>query len=150
MRSVKSHTLLSSVVMDPRHGCCFNHRMTNSRAVTDLAEPHFATNAISGSVPHRENIPDPAVQDEEVLPHVRAETRTHVVDLWALLKKYGTRHSPSPSSSQVINPSLPSVSIHVPALRYLRMTPAILTTLFVVSFVWDFPGMSFHVWNTRC
>ena len=28
------------------------------------------------------------------------------------------------------------------------MTPAILTALFVVSFVWDFPGFSFQVWNT--
>ncbi len=134
--------------MDPRHGCCSNHRMTNSRAVRDSAEPHFATNAISGSVPHIENIPEPPVPVEELLPHVRAETRTHAFDLWALLKKYGTRHSRTPSSSRVLTPPLPLVAIHVPALRYLRMTPAILTTLFVVSLVWDFPGFSFQVWNT--
>jgi uncharacterized membrane-anchored protein YjiN (DUF445 family) len=99
-------------------------------------------------VQHSENISTAGEHDEEILPHVRAETRAHVFDLWALLKKYGTRHSqPSPSQSAV-TPSLPPVRIHVPALRYLRMTPTILTMLFVVSFVWDFPGMSLHAWNT--
>jgi hypothetical protein len=122
--------------------------MTNSRAIKDSAVPNFSTNAISDSLPLIENIPESVLQVEELLPHVRAETRAHVVDLWDLLKKYGTRHSPTPSSSPVTTPSLPSVSIHVPALHYLRMTPAILTTLFIVSFVWDFPRMSFQVWNT--
>jgi len=37
--------------------------------------------------------------------------------------------------------------MHVPALRYLRLTPALLTLLFIISFVWDFPGMSLRVWD---
>ena len=84
----------------------------------------------------------------EVLPQAQATTRAYVYDLWALLKKYGTRHSPTSPPPQAVTPPLPPVSIHVPALRYLQMTPAILTALFVVSFVWDFPGLSFHVGNT--
>jgi uncharacterized membrane protein YheB (UPF0754 family) len=36
-------------------------------------------------------------------------------------------------------------SAPVAALRYLRLTPALLTMLFAFSFVWDFPGMSFPV-----
>jgi hypothetical protein len=27
------------------------------------------------------------------------------------------------------------------------MTPALLTVLFAISFVWDLPGISFQVWN---
>ena len=95
-----------------------------------------------------ENMYEGGVNDDEMLPQVRAETRTHVFDLWALLKKYGIRHSLTFPPPQAVTPPLPLVSIHVPALRYLQMTPAILTTLFVVSFVWDFPGLSFRAWNT--
>jgi len=99
-------------------------------------------------VQQTENMYEGGVNDDEMLPQVRAETRTHVFDLWALLKKYGIRHSLTFPPPQAVTPPLPLVSIHVPALRYLQMTPAILTTLFVVSFVWDFPGLSFRAWNT--
>jgi hypothetical protein len=81
--------------------------------------------------------------DMGVLPQARAETRARVHDLWALLKKYGARHAPSAQFPP------PPVRIPLPrdtpvaALRYLRLTPALLTILFAISFVWDFPGMSF-------
>lgn len=83
-----------------------------------------------------------------MLPSPPPKTYTHGFNFWTLLKKYGTRHGPaSPSVKTASSPS-PTVSMHVPALRYLRMTPALLAALFVVSFVWDFPGVSFHLGNT--
>ena len=97
---------------------------------------------------HIKNIQEHGVNDREVLPHGHAETRTHAFSLWTLLKKYGTRHGPTSPPPQTATSSSPTVNIHVPALRYLRMTPAILTALFVVSFVWDFPGFSFQLWDT--
>jgi len=82
-----------------------------------------------------------------VLPRARVTTRAYAFDLWALLKEYSTRHTPTPLSSQPHTQPLPPAGMHVPALRYLRLTPALLTGLFAISFMWDFSGMSLHIWN---
>lgn len=85
--------------------------------------------------------------DAGVLPQARAETRARAHDLWALLKKYGARHAPSAQlPPPPVRIPLP-IDTPVAALRYLRLTPALLTILFALSFVWDFPGMSFSLWG---
>ena len=88
------------------------------------------------------------VNTEEVLPQARVTTRAYAFDLWALLKEYATRHAAPQTSSQLLpQPLKPPSGMHVPALFYLRLTPALLVGLFAVSFVWDFPGMSVQMWN---
>ena len=93
-----------------------------------------------------ENIEEEVIKGE-VLPQARATTRAYAFDLWALLKEYFTRHTPPSSPSQPLTRPTPPAGIHVPALRYLKLTPSLLVVLFAISFVWDFPGMSFQVWN---
>jgi uncharacterized membrane protein YheB (UPF0754 family) len=85
--------------------------------------------------------------DSGVLPQARVTTRAYAYDLWALVKEYGSRHAPASPSPQPHTGPVPPTRMHVPALRYLRLTPALLTVLFIISFVWDFPGMSLRVWD---
>jgi uncharacterized membrane-anchored protein YjiN (DUF445 family) len=98
-------------------------------------------------VQQTENTLEQEVNDEKMLSHARVTTRAYAFDLWALLKEYGIRHAPPlPPPPPLTKPLLPA-GMHVPALRYLQLTPVLLTILFAVSFVWDFPGISFQMWN---
>ena len=94
-----------------------------------------------------ENIFKQGGNDSGVLPQARVTTRAYAFDLWALLKEYASRHAPASPPPQSLTRPAPPTSMHVPALRYLRLTPALLTLLFIISFVWDFPGMSLRVWD---
>jgi uncharacterized protein DUF445 len=85
--------------------------------------------------------------DAGILPQARAETRARAHDLWTLVKKYGARHAPSARLSPSPARVPPPVNTPVAALRYLRLTPALLTALFAVSFAWDFPGVSVSLWG---
>ena len=107
----------------------------------------MSTHVINLSVQHIENMQDQGVKDSGVPPQAQVTTRAYAFDLWALLKEHSSRHAPiSLSTHPSIQPALPT-GMHVPALRYLQLTPALLTVLFVISFVWDFPGMSLRLWN---
>ena len=94
-----------------------------------------------------ENIFEQGGNDSGALPQARDTTRAYAFDLWALLKEYGSRHAPASPPPQSLTQPAPPTSMQVPALRYLRLTPALLTVLFIISFVWDFPGMSLWVWD---
>ena len=119
------------------------------RQFIDLAEPYSATERHQDFVQQTENIREQGITAKEALPQARVTTRAYAFDLWALLKEYGSRHTPPPPPPQPPT-QLPSLAgIHVPALRYLRLTPFVLVVLFAISFVWDFPGMSFRVWNDQ-
>lgn len=94
-----------------------------------------------------ENIREQRINDGEMLPKARVTTRAYALDLWALLKEYALRHASPSSPPQPLTQSTLPAGMHVPALRYLRLTPALLTVLFAVSFVWDFPGISIRMGN---
>ncbi len=82
-----------------------------------------------------------------VLLNARAATRARVLDLWTLLKEYGIRHAPTVRLRPPTTRPQPPTGVHIAALRYLQLTSYLLTALFAVSFVWDFPGVSLQLWG---
>jgi len=77
-----------------------------------------------------------------------AHSRVRIRDFWTLVKEYAAIHAPviPPSQSRVLpQPSVKDRSLTV--LRYLRLTNYALAGLFVISFVWDFPGISIQLWH---
>ena len=83
------------------------------------------------------------------IPEARAVTRARVRDIRSLLAKYIRRHAPSQSVGQEPPPEPPQLKgAHARLLPILRLIPATLSVLFILSFFWDFPGVSLAVFGT--
>lgn len=67
--------------------------------------------------------------------------------LWALLKKFGTRHWPTTDSVSTVERAPPLQRAPIPALLYLRLATYVLPVIFAVSFFWDFPRVSVEWWG---
>ena len=78
------------------------------------------------------------------------ESKIRLRDLGGLLLKYGKKHMPSvPARSAPVGTEPPRmVGTHAHMLRYLRWIPIALTALFLLSFIWDFPGATLSLFGT--
>jgi uncharacterized membrane protein YheB (UPF0754 family) len=119
-----------------------NADLHGAGTLSTVGEGHF-----SPSSEGKESISGEGLRTSEVLPQARAATRARVLDLWALLKEYGARYAPAARPQAAATRRQPPPGMHIAALRYLRLTPFLLTALFATSFVWDFPGMSLQLWG---
>jgi len=80
------------------------------------------------------------------IPEAREVTRARARDLRGLLGKYVRRHMPERASTTAPIPEPPrAVGAHARLLPILRTIPAVLLVLFGISFLWDFPGLSFSL-----
>ena len=85
-----------------------------------------------------------ARQPVRSLSEARSITRDRVRDVRGLLMRYVRRHdttTPPPSSEPAREPPAPT-GAYARLVPFLRLVPFGLTLLFVVSFFWDFPGLS--------
>jgi uncharacterized membrane protein YheB (UPF0754 family) len=67
--------------------------------------------------------------------------------LWTLLQKYSARHWPAAEDKTADQRPLPSTRAASPALFYLQVVTYVLPVLFVLSFFWDFPGLTLIWWG---
>jgi hypothetical protein len=77
------------------------------------------------------------------VPEAREYTRRRGRDLKELVARYVRYHMPPPHPKER-QPTEPPrlVGSHARLLPFLQIVPATLASLFVLSFIWDFPGMS--------
>lgn len=77
------------------------------------------------------------------IPEARAITRAKARDLRALLGTYVRRHLPPPSGKERVVAEPPrTTGSHARIMPVLAAIPWLLAALFLVSFAWDFDGMS--------
>ncbi len=82
------------------------------------------------------------------LDEARALTRSRARDLRSLLARYVRLHLPDLRDAKEPTPEPPrAVGAHARLLPYLQLIPWLLAALFAFSFVWDFPGVSLHVFG---
>ena len=82
------------------------------------------------------------------MPEAKALTKARARDLGSMLTRYVRRHLPPPAPPKE-PPSDPPrmVGAHARWLPVLQVIPALLVVLFVVSFFWDFDGVSADVFG---
>ena len=82
------------------------------------------------------------------VPEAKALTKARARDLGSMLTRYVRRHLPPPAPPKE-PPSDPPrmVGAHARWLPVLQVIPALLVVLFVVSFFWDFDGVSADVFG---
>lgn len=77
------------------------------------------------------------------LPEARERTKARARDLRDLLSRYGRRHLPERPPPAPAPPEPPKlVGGYARLLPFLQLIPWSLGLLFVVSFLWDFPGIT--------
>ena len=89
------------------------------------------------------------IPHETTIPEARQITLARARDFRALLVKYIRRYVPDATESEPEATEPPSLKgSHAALLPLLRLIPFVLALLFVLSFFWDFPGMSVTVFGT--
>lgn len=91
---------------------------------------------------------EPAEETRPVssIPEARAVTRARARDLRALVGTYVRRHLPPPSAEARAVPEPPrTTGSHSRIMPVLVAIPWILAGLFLLSFAWDFDGMSLSI-----
>lgn len=87
----------------------------------------------------------PVVQPKSV-DDVRELTRTSAVDIRSMLVRYLKRHLPKEEPKPVVVDTPPRViGTHAKLLPLMQVIPWLLGSGFVISFLWDFNGMSFSI-----
>jgi uncharacterized membrane-anchored protein YjiN (DUF445 family) len=83
------------------------------------------------------------------VPEAKRKTRASAEDFKALVSKYVKAHTPvSEQSVKAGREPLRSVGGHASLLPLLQLIPWVLGALFVVSFFWDFTGMSVSAFSS--
>ncbi len=85
--------------------------------------------------------PDPPSEQAHSIPEARALTLARGRDLRSLLALYIRKHLPAAQPPDSTKPQPPKMEgAYARILPVLQFIPVVLVLLFVISFLWDFPG----------
>lgn len=119
--------------------------------------PDTAPSAVPETETSTPETPMPATPDKattpptrvQTLPEAKEVTKARAHDLRAMVGKYVQRHLPAPPQKPVLHDEPPRlVGDHAHWLPLLRTVPWVLGLLFVLSFVWDFNGITITLFGT--